>query len=332
MVIMEADSRYRYRLIYSHLAHAIRTGRIAPGLVLLEGPVAQLFGTSRVPVRKAFEMLHKEGLLCTFDGRGYLVMGRGGAVPVPLRVTLSESALGFDTPPAPLDLPATGERIYQTLEEAVSVAIIFGHFRIDESVAAEMLQVSRGVIREALVRLRDRGLVEKSVYSHWRCGPLTARDVAQDYELRMLLEIAALRLSQPFLQREMLTDAILKVEQAIACPDSVNADAQKQIEAALHVDCLAYGPNRKLLDMIRRAHIPLTVNHVFYNAFNLHPEPSTLNEHCVVLRHLVAGDIDQAVAALHAHLHAAQTRTLQRLKVLAVLPEPELPAFLQRFS
>lgn len=326
----EADSRHRYRLIHDHLARAIRAGRIAPGLVLLEGPVAGLFGTSRVPVRKAFELLHANGLLCTFEGRGYLVAGPGGTTPEPLRAPLSESALGFDAPPAPLDLPATGERVYHALDEAVSVAIVFGHFRIDESAAAETFQVSRGVVREALTRLRDRGLVEKSAYSHWLCGPLTARAVAQDYELRMLLEPAALRASQPFLQHGMLTDAISAIERAIAHPESVDADALQQLETTLHIDCLAHAPNRKLLDTIRHAHMPLTVNHAFYHAFNLHPESGTLDEHRTVLRHLAAGDVERAVAALHAHLQAAQTRTLRRLKVLAVLPEPDLPSFIQR--
>ena len=324
-------NRHRYRLIQDHLQRAIRAGRIVPGLVLLEGPVARLFGTSRVPVRKAFELLHSDGLLLTFDGRGYLVANQDGTAPEPLRAPLSETALGFDAPPEPLDLPTTGERIYRALEEAVSVAIVFGHFRIDESLAAETLHVSRGVVRETLTRLRDRGLIEKSTYSHWLCGPLTARSVAQDYELRMLLEPAALRSSQPFLQHEMLAAAIVEIEESIAHPMSVDAEKLQQLETTLHVDCLAHARNRKLLDTVRHAHMPLTVNHAFYQAFNLHPEAGTLEEHRAILRCLMAGDVDHAASALCHHLKNGQTRTLQRLKVLAVLPEPDLPAFVVPF-
>lgn len=327
----EVDNRHRYRLIQDHFQRAILAGRIAPGLVLLEGPIARLFGTSRVPVRKALELLHADGLLLTFEGRGYLVANQDGSAPEPVRATLSETALGFDAPPEPLDLPTTSERIFRSIEEAVSTAIVFGHYRIDESLAAETFNVSRGVVRETLTRLRDRGLVEKSSYSHWLCGPLTARSVAQDYELRMLLEPAALRSSQPFLQHSMLTAAIADIERAIDHPDLVDADTLQQLETTLHVDCLAHAPNRKLLETIRHTHLPLTVNHAFYNAFNLHSETGTLEEHRVVLRHLIAGDVDNAVVALCQHLKNGQTRTLQRLKVLAVLPEPDLPAFIQRF-
>ena len=45
---------------------------------------------------------------------------------------------------------------------------------------------------------------------------------------------------------------------------------------------------------------------------------------------MLEGNIDAAADPLLDHLRAAQKRTLQRLKVLAVLPEPDLPAYMQR--
>jgi DNA-binding GntR family transcriptional regulator len=78
--------------------------------------------------------------------------------------------------------------------------------------------------------------------------------------------------------------------------------------------------------------MPLTVNHAFHNAFNLHPDLATLTEHRAVLRHLLDGNVDAATEALGAHLHVAQKRTLKRLKVLAVLPEPDLPKYMQRIA
>jgi DNA-binding GntR family transcriptional regulator len=327
---IEADARLRYRLIHDQLKSAIALGRIAPGLVLLEGPVARIFGTSRVPVRKAFEMLHAGGLLHTFEGRGYLVAHPDGRAPEPLRAPLSEAALGFEEAPAPLELPSNSERIYHALEAAVSTGIAFGHYRIDENVAAEAFGVSRGVVREALNRLREFGLVEKSAYSHWLAGPLTARSVAQDYELRMLLEPAALRASHLHLPAGVIEAACAEIERAIDEPASIDADGLQRIETALHVQCLYSAPNKKLLGTIDHALMPLTVNHAFFDAFNLHPDLATLTEHRAVLRPLLKNDIDAAADALLAHLAAARQRTLRRLKVLAVLPEPDLPPYMQR--
>jgi DNA-binding GntR family transcriptional regulator len=328
----EADTRLRYRLIYDQLKNAIALGKIAPGLVLLEGPVARIFGTSRVPVRKAFELLHADALLRTFEGRGYLVAAPDGGPAPPLRTALSESALGFDEAPAPLALPSNSERIYHSLEATVSIGIAFGHFRIDESEAAETFGVSRGTVREALSRLRDLGLVEKSAYSHWLCGPLTARAVRHDYELRTLLEPAALLASAPLLSKDRLLAARVQLDQAIERPEAVDADTLQQIETTLHLDCLSKAPNKKLLNTIGHAHMPLTVNHAFYEAFNLHPEFDTLLEHRTVLDYLIKDKIEAAASALAAHLQSGQKRTLQRLKVLAVLPEPDLPAFMRRIS
>jgi DNA-binding GntR family transcriptional regulator len=327
---IDADKRLRYRLIHDQLKSAITLGRIAPGLVLLEGPVARIFGTSRVPVRKAFEMLHSDGLLHTFEGRGYLVASADGSAPEPLRVPLSEASLGFEQTQAPLELPSNSERIYHALEAAVSIAIAFGHYRIDESAAANTFGVSRSAVREALSRLRDFGLVEKSAYSHWLAGPLTARAVAQDYELRMLLEPAALRASYAKLSREMIENACANIERAIRDPGSVDAEGLQRLETTLHVECLQHALNKKLLGTIDHALMPLTVNHAFFNAFNLQPDPATLVEHRAVLRRLLDGNIDAAADALLDHLRAAQKRTLQRLKVLAVLPEPDLPTYMQR--
>jgi DNA-binding GntR family transcriptional regulator len=331
-VQIEADSRLRYRVIHDRLKSAIALGNIAPGLVLLEGPVARLFGTSRVPVRKAFEMLHAGGLLHTFEGRGYLVARPDGGMPEPLRAPLSEETLGFDRPPEPLAIPSNSERIYDSLEAAISLAIVFGHFRIDESDAAEAFGVSRGTVREVLNRLRDRGLVEKSAYSHWLCGPLTARAVSQDYELRVLLEPAALLASAPSLSGELLQGALSEIERAIDDPDSVDAGTLHRLETTLHDTFLSRAPNSKLLAAIGHAHMPLIVNHAFYDAFQLHPEAGTLVEHRAVIEHLLRADVAAASEALASHLRNGQVRTRQRLKVLAVLPDPDLPGYMQRIA
>ena len=70
-------SASRYAMIHQVLRDAIVNGTARHGLVLLEAPLAELFGTSRVPVRKALDLLHAEGLICRFNGRGYLINPEG---------------------------------------------------------------------------------------------------------------------------------------------------------------------------------------------------------------------------------------------------------------
>ena len=52
--------------VYSALASGIRSGAIPPGRVLLEGPIAKAFDSSRAPVRSALRTLYDEGLVQRF--------------------------------------------------------------------------------------------------------------------------------------------------------------------------------------------------------------------------------------------------------------------------
>ncbi|WP_244485921.1 GntR family transcriptional regulator [Bradyrhizobium viridifuturi] len=66
MSIPRAKSQTRrkqpaYALIKSALAKHIRAGDVPPGTVLSESAIATLFGSSRSPVRQAFEQLEHVG-------------------------------------------------------------------------------------------------------------------------------------------------------------------------------------------------------------------------------------------------------------------------------
>ena len=84
----EDTAAARYEVIRQFLRHILVAQRVPKGLVLLEGPLAQLFGTSRVPVRRALSLLHEEGLITRFEGRGFIVAQPDEEVE-PLRLALT---------------------------------------------------------------------------------------------------------------------------------------------------------------------------------------------------------------------------------------------------
>ena len=53
----------RYELVARVLRDSIRAGRLPPGLVLLEGPIAERLHVSRAPVQAALRQLSDEGLI-----------------------------------------------------------------------------------------------------------------------------------------------------------------------------------------------------------------------------------------------------------------------------
>ena len=117
---------------------------------------------------------------------------------------LSRALLGLDTQEELIDQRPLSERVYDDIAACVSTVMVFGHYRLDEQAAADHFSVSRSVVREALMRLRDRGLIEKEPYGQWLSGPLTAREVTDDYELRAVLEPQALQQTAPHLRRDDL--------------------------------------------------------------------------------------------------------------------------------
>lgn len=326
------DSRTasRYAMIRQVLRDAIVNGAAARGLVLLEAPLAELFGTSRVPVRRALNLLHDEGLISRFDGRGYLV--NPDATPVePLRLTLTHRQFGLDAAEELVDTRPLGERMYDEIGAALSACIAFGHYRLDEQNAAEHYGVSRAVVREALMRLRDRGLVEKEPYSQWLAGPLTAREITEDYELRACLEPEALRQTAPHLSRETLEAMLARV---IAAQDNRHCSLAQieRIEEDLHHHCLAGLGNRKIAMLIRQGQTPMIIGRIFHSQLGIGPDEAMLAEHRLILELLLHGAFDAAALNLKEHLTRARVRMLQRLKVLSVLPEQEVPGYLTRLS
>ena len=190
----------RYELIGRVLRENILSGVLPEGFVLLEGPIAAVMQTSRVPVQSALRQLLDEGLIHRFDGRGYLV-GQGGAQIVPVRRDIRE--LDLEIPKVvdqALQTRGTWRHVYDKVEDEVASCQIFGEFRIVETELADHLGVSRTVVRDVLARLQERGLVRKSPSSHWIAGPLTARTVSEKFQLREIMEPAALRLAGPHLR------------------------------------------------------------------------------------------------------------------------------------
>ncbi|MEJ8320541.1 GntR family transcriptional regulator [Pseudomonas oryzihabitans] len=327
------DSRTaaRYAMIRSALREAILAGRAAPGLVLVEAPLAQLFGTSRVPVRQALTLLQEEGLIRRFEGRGYLI-DPAGTAGEPQRQPLTRQLLGLDSSDDLIDTRSLGERVGDEIAACVSHALLFGHFRLDEQRAADHLAVSRAVVREALMRLRDRGLVEKEPYGQWLAGPLTAQAIRDDYEIRALLEPEALLQTAPGLARSELLAMLERLEQLAAHPAPTSWAAVERIEADLHGRCLAGLRNRKLAQLIAHSQSPLNVSRIFHQSLGTPLDEAVLVEHRLVLESLLVGSPDSAASQLRNHLLRGRDRTLQRLKVLSVLPDPELPAYLERLS
>jgi DNA-binding GntR family transcriptional regulator len=316
----------RYEIVEEVLAANIAAGRLPPGLVLLEGPIADILHTSRAPVQRALALLEAAGTIHRFDGRGYLVGSPGGEI-TPIRTDIK--ALGLVIPQtvdAALQSRAAWERIYEIVEADVAACVVFGRFRIIEIELAQHFNVSRTVVRDVLSRLQERALVHKNQSSHWTAGPLTAKSIKDHFALRRILEPPALKTAAVRLDRARLAALLERLAQAETSDAKKPGAGYEDLEAALIETCVLRTPNERLRSLIRDNLLPVTAAERVLRQFGLPSDRTAIGEHRLIVELLMRGAIDAAAAMLDTHLDAALNRNIAQMKIVAVIPGPRSTA------
>jgi DNA-binding GntR family transcriptional regulator len=304
----------RYELITRVLRTNIQRGTLPEGLVLLEGPIAAVMQTSRVPVQSALRLLMSEGLVHRFEGRGYLV-GQEGKGIAPLRRDIREFTL--DVPNAvdnALQTRGTWRHVYEEVEEQVASCQIFGEFRIVETELSEYLGVSRTVARDVLARLQERGLIRKNASSHWIAGPLTARTLREKFELRSIIEPAALRMSAPYIRYAEVEHLLDKIDSGVTIPPESLSDALVEL-------CIAQAPNMTLVEMIRSNRLLLSSVNRALTSLGLPNDEATSDQYRTLFELIARHPIDSASEYLRDQVQITAQRNLARMKIVAVISE-----------
>jgi DNA-binding GntR family transcriptional regulator len=316
--------------VYQVLEWHLIQHRLTPGLVLLEGAIAEAFRVSRAPVQMALRRLHAAGLVQRFEGRGYVVPAAAGTPLMPVRSSLSLSGLDVSIlSQKPQDNGrASWARVAAETRRAIEAAEPFGRFRLSESRMAAHFNVSRTVIRDVLGRLHERAIITKDERSHWLVGPLTDAGLREMYEARIILEPAALRQAAAGLDRATLAPMLERVEIARTQLPRVDPTLMEQIDQDLHVDCVQHIGNRHLIELIQRSHASLKASHMLTRFLEWGIESGSVTEHALVFEALLQGATDAAAAALKVHLERSLERALTQLKVLSVVPLPSFPRYL----
>jgi DNA-binding GntR family transcriptional regulator len=306
----------RYELVAQALRANIAAGRLPPGFVLLEGPIAAVMGTSRAPVHAALRILEGEGLIRCFEGRGYLV-GRGGRDVAPIRQDIAKLGLKISQEiDNALQNRGLWEQVYDEVEAVVAACLIFGDFRIIESELGEYYGVSRTVVRDVLGRLHERGLITKTQSSHWVASALTAQSVRERFQLRQLLEPEAIRLAAERTEYEKLAWALRRARNGEANSGWV------ELDRLLTQHCIERAPNGQLVDLIRQNRLPLAAAGRALTKLGLPKDEVAAGEYLVLFDLIAGRAMDAAATYWRNHLTALAEKNLARLKIVAVISDP----------
>ncbi|WGF87229.1 GntR family transcriptional regulator [Marinivivus vitaminiproducens] len=300
-----------YVQIANALRASIRDGHLAPGTVLLEGPLAAIFGSSRSPVKGAIAQLLEEGLLRRFEGRGAVVGTRDTPV---LRVPLTAAMLGLDDRGAEIPKVWAWQRFYEEVERELIYRSVFGRFRVNELELARHHGIGRTVARDILIQAQSTGIVTKAEKAHWFIVPLGDKRLDDLYAMRALLEPALLRTAAGRIAPDSLRTMRRRLATAQAAYPEVGGLQMDAIETDLHVTCLGHGDNPEMLEALKRTRcILISGKHILGAELAFPPNDPFLDDHDAILRALEAGDGEAAAAALSRHLAAARPKVIERL-------------------
>lgn len=310
-----------YATIHAVLQDHLTRGVFPAGLVLGQANVARAFNVSRVPAGIALARLLDEGLVQTFEGRGYIVPGGE-----PLRKNLFEAGLDL---PMEITTPAVNrrEQIYPEVEHAVAACLAYGRFMLNETALANHYDVSRTIAHEVLAQLERAGIIEQDSNNRWYAGPLTAAEFEHHYEIRWLLEPQALRQAFPMLDLQDIAARLVRIR--AARQQSIQPPELERLEADLHIHTLAPCPNSILLNTVRRSlRILIATHSTFANYQNRDELGKMVTEHTLIYEALMAGDVDLAMSILEVHLRRSVKPNLEMLQKLAPLPDFSRPPYL----
>lgn len=297
--------------LYEFIAASIRDQRLPEGTLLLEGHLAELFNVSRSPVRHALVRLCNERLICTFDGRGYLV----GATPGEInRLKLDANLFGTVSKASRPKKTESWQRVYNDIERALLHHSLFGSHRVNELELSRHYHISRTVSNQVLTRLHLLGLVEKDERSRWQVIEWDERRLDELYEVRRRLEPYVLMRAAEFIPKEEVRLFIERLEQAVKTYPNMESRQFDDLESDLHIRTLGYCPNREMLQMLRRTHsLLLSGKHILLDKSWFPEEEPFFQEHLEIFGHLARNESKLAAESLENHLLIAQRKVGQRL-------------------
>lgn len=215
--------------------------------------------------------------------------------------------------------PNLAEQVYAQLKAEMNEFSLVPGDRFSEAELGQRLGVSRTPVREALFRLRNEGFLEVEPKSGWSVRPIDFNLLEQLYDLRVILELAAVaklctHAGPPPAALESLKDVWL-----VPLTDRLTDAAEVgRLDEAFHATLVHAAGNPEMArvhwDVTERIRI---VRHLdFTRADRIE---ATYVEHAKILRAVMQRKLDQAQLLLKSHVE--QSKAEVRKITLATLHE-----------
>ncbi|MBI3836707.1 MAG: GntR family transcriptional regulator [Planctomycetia bacterium] len=275
--------------VYQFLTAQLAGRKMAVGDRINARSVAEELHVSRTTVNKAIDRLASVGWVKSDDGRHPVVAKH----PPKLAV---HSATEFE-------FANQTDSTY----EAILDRILRGEMRpgevVKERPLGQALGVNPATVRRAAEWLSNDGLLERLRRRGWRVTTLSARDLKDVYQIRLLLEPLVIEGAVARITDESLAELERETDRLIALGEKATVYDRRHADHQFHQALSEASGNRILTEtvepLIRRALLVTTVGFRYGRASR------SFEEHREILEALKARDASKAVKRLKDHLRNA---------------------------
>ncbi|QNP71433.1 GntR family transcriptional regulator [Streptomyces roseirectus] len=204
-------------------------------------------------------------------------------------------------PPAPIAKQPAADRVYAHVKQGVLDRRFEGGTLLTEGELADAVGVSRTPVREALLRLEVEGLIRLYPKKGALVLPVSAQEIADVVETRLLIEEHAVRKAVPAPAGliERLAELLERQKEEAGRGDLAAAAVT---DRCFHAEIVRSGGNEiltRLYDQLRDRQLRMGVA-----IMHAHPDriAKSLVEHARILDALRSGDAEAAVAIVRRHV------------------------------
>jgi DNA-binding GntR family transcriptional regulator len=187
--------------------------------------------------------------------------------------------------------------------------------RLGEQQLAQLFSVSRTVVREALIRLETRGIVQVSARRGWFVIEPSIEDAREAFQARRAIELGLLQSADAIGPRaiEALKDHVAREREAIETGDVA---ARSYLLGDFHV-CMAEAlGNRLLADILRDLTARTVLISMLYQS--THDASQSCAQHAAIVAALKGNDRARAAELMADHIGYVEAGLSER-----IAPEPD---------
>lgn len=207
--------------------------------------------------------------------------------------------------------------IREQVYEGIKTMIISGQLpqgaKLQENELAELFQVSRTPVREALKMLKDDGLLDSGNGKGLYVKTLTPHNVEDIFQVRSLMEQFALRESITRLGQEEDRFLISARGRFEAFRTYTDMEEYVRLDSEFHDSIILFSGNQFLRELTDRVYSLLQPVRLF-SLYTQKRYEDSISEHIGIIDGMLARDLDQASAVLQTHLDQAKEGVLFLLK------------------